>query len=65
MKLPDRPDDFSDEEYAELCELQEKIGDSGVANPHYVRVGRKFTTVTVMHPKVFYDPSLKPRKPYQ
>lgn len=40
MPLPDRPEDFSDEEFAELCEMAKNCPEGAMPNPEYVRVAR-------------------------
>ncbi len=51
MNLPERPDDFSDEEFAELCDMTAS-NPKGTVNLDWIRAARHSTTVTVMHPKV-------------
>lgn len=63
MTLPERPEDFSDEEYAELCAMQEKVGDAGIANPEYIRVTRSPIVGTFVNGLSIYDRSKRVNPP--
>lgn len=40
MTFPERPEDFSDDEYDQLCEASADLPEGVKVNPEYIRVSR-------------------------
>ncbi len=58
MNPPDRPEDFSDAEYAELCEMQKRADEHGaIANPEYIRIARSPVVGVFVNGLPIYDRS--------